>query len=113
MIAVRLAEARDELAFGGKAVQLGAAVRAGLPVPAGFALAADLVETVARGLPAGHVQLAAVCARLTTPLAVRSSGVGEDLGHHKLRRPARHGSQRPGHPGGDRGRRGSVALGLV
>jgi pyruvate,water dikinase len=78
MIAVRLAEARDELAFGGKAVQPGAAVRAGLPVPAGFALAADLVETVARGLPAGYAQLAAVCARLSTPLAVRSSGVGED-----------------------------------
>ncbi len=41
MIAVQLAEAHDESAFGGKAVQLGAAVRAGLPVPAGFALTAD------------------------------------------------------------------------
>jgi pyruvate, water dikinase len=78
MTAVRLAEARDELAFGGKAVQLGVAIRAGLPVPAGFALAADLVERVARGLPAGQAQLAAICARLSAPLAVRSSGVGED-----------------------------------
>lgn len=78
MIAVQLAEARDESAFGGKAVQLGAAVRAGLPVPAGFALTVDLVETVARGRPASQAKLAAVCARLTGPLAVRSSGVGED-----------------------------------
>ncbi len=38
MIAVQLAEARDESTFGGKAVQLGAAVRAGLPVPAGKVL---------------------------------------------------------------------------
>jgi pyruvate,water dikinase len=78
MIAVELAEARDESAFGGKAVQLGAAVRAGLPVPAGFALTVDLVETVARGRPASLAKLAAVWARLTGPLAVRSSGAGED-----------------------------------
>jgi phosphoenolpyruvate synthase/pyruvate phosphate dikinase len=33
--AVPLADARDERAFGGKAVQLGVALRAGLPVPDG------------------------------------------------------------------------------
>jgi len=78
MTAVPLAEARDERALGGKAVQLGAAIRAGLPVPDGFALAADLVEAVASGEEAALVKLRAVCARLDGPLAVRSSAVGED-----------------------------------
>jgi hypothetical protein len=47
--AVPLADARDDRAFGGKAVQLGAAIRAGLPVPDGFALAADFVAAVVQG----------------------------------------------------------------
>ena len=38
-----LADAVDSAAFGGKAVQLGAAVRARLPVPAGFAVSFDQV----------------------------------------------------------------------
>jgi pyruvate, water dikinase len=78
MTAVPLADAREERAFGGKAVQLGAGTRAGLPVPAGYALAAELVEAVAAGEETALGQLAAVCARLTGPLAVRSSAVGED-----------------------------------
>ena len=78
MTSVALAEARDERAFGGKAVQLGAGLRAGLPVPAGFALGADLVEAIARGEQAARWELAAVYARLRGPVAVRSSAVGED-----------------------------------
>jgi pyruvate,water dikinase len=78
MTAVPLADAHDERAFGGKAVQLGAAIRAELPVPEGFALAADLVEAVARGDRAALTVVGAACNRLTGPLAVRSSAVGED-----------------------------------
>jgi pyruvate,water dikinase len=78
MNAVPLVEACDERAFGGKAVQLGAGIRAGLPVPGGFALAADLVEAVALGDEGAHAQLAEICAHLSGPLAVRSSAVGED-----------------------------------
>ena len=75
---VPLADARDERAFGGKAVQLGAAIRAGLPVPDGFALAADLVEAVSQGERAARAILDELGDRLTGPLAVRSSAIGED-----------------------------------
>ena len=80
MSAVPLADARDERAFGGKAVQLGAAIRAGLPVPDGFALAAGLAEAVARGDRAARATLDEVADRLAGPLAVRSSASGEDSG---------------------------------
>jgi pyruvate,water dikinase len=76
--AVPLADARDEGAFGGKAVQLGAAIRAGLPVPDGFALSADLVAALARGDRAARATLDEVGDRLAGPFAVRSSAVGED-----------------------------------
>ena len=75
---VPLADAVAESAFGGKAVSLGAAIRAGLPVPPGVALGTTLVDRVAAGDPA------AVADVLSTPhipdgrLAVRSSAVGED-----------------------------------
>jgi pyruvate,water dikinase len=77
-LAVPLVEALDETAFGGKAVSLGAAIRAGLPVPPGLAMGTTLVERVAadHGVAAG--------ALLASPhlpaarLAVRSSAVGED-----------------------------------
>jgi pyruvate,water dikinase len=78
MNAVPLAYAGDEGAFGGKAVQLGAGIRAGLPVPDGLALAAELVEAVARGDQTALAHLGKVCAQLTGALAVRSSAVGED-----------------------------------
>ena len=45
------AEARDPAAFGGKAVQFGVGIRAGLPVPAGFAVSADHVEAVVSPTP--------------------------------------------------------------
>ena len=75
---VPLADAVAESAFGGKAVSLGAAIRAGLPVPPGVALGTTLVDRLAAGDPA------AVADILSTPhipearLAVRSSAVGED-----------------------------------
>ena len=75
---VPLADAHEEPAFGGKAVSLGAAIRAGLPVPPGVAIAAALVDRAA----AGDTQ--AIAAVLQSPhippgrLAVRSSAVGED-----------------------------------
>ena len=78
MIAVPLADALDERTFGGKAVQLGAAVRAGLPVPDGFALSADLVAAVAQVDRTAHETLDEIAERLAGPFAVRSSAVGED-----------------------------------
>ncbi len=79
-----LAEATDPAAFGGKAVQLGAAIRAGLPVPAGFALSSEQVEATAGGDPAALAELQALCPdsmRCAVPSwAVRSSAIGEDSG---------------------------------
>ncbi len=76
--AVALAEARDEAELGGKAAQLGAAIRAGLPVPEGVALPAALVAAVAAGDDAGAAELAGVRDSVPGPLAARSSCVGED-----------------------------------
>ena len=75
---VPLVEAAEESAFGGKAVSLGAAIRAGLPVPPGVALGTMMVERVASG------EQSAIDVILASPhipdarLAVRSSAVGED-----------------------------------
>ncbi|MDQ4030406.1 MAG: hypothetical protein M3168_05135 [Actinomycetota bacterium] len=76
--AVALGDARDEWELGGKAVQLGAAIRAGLPVPEGAALPAPLVAAVAAGDPAAVAELSVVRGCLPGPLAVRSSCAGED-----------------------------------
>jgi len=73
-----LAEARDEGSFGGKAVQLGAALRAGLPVPPGFALDAPGVDAIVAGDADALAAADAQRARLGGPVAVRSSAVGED-----------------------------------
>ena len=78
MNVVPLVEALDEGEFGGKAVQLGAALRAGLPVPPGAALAATLVDAVAAGDAAGTAKLDDVTALVGGPVAVRSSAIGED-----------------------------------
>ncbi len=78
MTAIRLAEARDEGALGGKAVQLGAAIRGGLPVPDGIAFAADVVEAVGRGDRDARRRVDAACSQLAGPFAVRSSAIGED-----------------------------------
>jgi pyruvate,water dikinase len=73
-----LSERLEEATYGGKAAQLAAAVRAGLPVPDGVALAADFVEATAAGEPGALRELAEAAGSLRPPLAVRSSAVGED-----------------------------------
>jgi pyruvate,water dikinase len=72
-----LARVTDPAAYGGKAVALGTAARAGLPVPAGFALSVDVVEAVVRADPDVLPALQAACTG-GGPRAVRSSAVGED-----------------------------------
>ena len=73
-----LTAAFDESLFGGKAAQLAAAVRAGLPVPAGVALPFGFVDAVAAGGCEARQQLAAIPRTLAAPLVARSSAVGED-----------------------------------
>lgn len=75
---VALREAIDEAVFGGKAVQLGAGIRAGLPVPSGIALPTRFVAAVAAADVAAMDLLRKVGDTLAGPLAVRSSAVGED-----------------------------------
>jgi pyruvate,water dikinase len=78
---VRLAsleEGSDSDLYGGKAAQLAAALRAGLPVPRGAALSTELVDALAAGEPAAGAELDRVWSHVEPPLAVRSSAVGED-----------------------------------
>jgi pyruvate,water dikinase len=71
---VPLEEAHDHRLFGGKAVSLGAARRAGLPVPPGYALPASFVDRVVAGAADPLDNAMVPAARM----AVRSSAVGED-----------------------------------
>jgi len=75
---VVLAKSVEESVYGGKAAQLAAAIRAGLPVPGGVALSFGFVDAVSAGHPTAIRELAEVCATLDGPVAVRSSAVGED-----------------------------------
>jgi pyruvate,water dikinase len=75
---VPLAAATDESRFGAKAVNLGAAIRAGLPVPPGLALAADAVIGIAEGHAGAAETLIASEYLPGGRLAVRSSAIGED-----------------------------------
>ena len=75
---VPLDKARDDSIFGSKAVGLGDAARAGLPVPPGFALAGSIVEAIAGGQARATKQLTKAIRSLRAPLAVRSSAVDED-----------------------------------
>lgn len=70
--------ARDEQAYGGKAVALGTATRAGLPVPPGVALPVGLVAAVQDGDLASRGLVRRAAEQLGLPVAVRSSAVGED-----------------------------------
>ena len=70
--------ARETALFGSKAVGLGDAVRAGLPVPPGVALSGAFVEAVAGLDPNAIEQLATAVEGLRPPFAVRSSAVDED-----------------------------------
>lgn len=73
---VPLRDAVDEARFGGKATQCARALREGLPVPDGFALAWD-THGALRG-PAARGALATMLGALGGLVAVRSSAVGED-----------------------------------
>ncbi|HET7174016.1 MAG TPA: PEP/pyruvate-binding domain-containing protein [Nocardioidaceae bacterium] len=75
---VPLEGAETESLFGAKAVGLGEAARAGLPVPPGVALAGDVAEAVAAGREDALAAVAEAARPLTYPLAVRSSAVDED-----------------------------------
>jgi pyruvate,water dikinase len=76
--AVPLEQAHEEAYFGSKAVGLGQAVRDGLPVPPGVALAGSIVEEVAAGDERAIKEVAKSVRSLSVPLAVRSSAVDED-----------------------------------
>ena len=75
---VTLDDARDESLYGSKAVGLGEASRAGLPLPPGVAIAGDVVEAVAGGDAEAIEQVGELVRPLGGPLAVRSSAVDED-----------------------------------
>ena len=78
MSPVDLKLATDEAVFGGKSVQLGESLRAGLPVPPGWALSVDYVEAIVQGDKAALGTLEGFLRDKPDPFAVRSSGVGED-----------------------------------
>lgn len=75
---VPLAKAHDDAVFGSKAVGLGEAARAGLPLPPGVALSGAIVESVAGGEERALRKVAKSVRDLDGPLAVRSSAVDED-----------------------------------
>jgi pyruvate,water dikinase len=65
--AAPLNETLDEAAYGGKAAQLSAAVRAGLPVPPGVAVPVDIVAAIAAGDGAAQRELEQAIVNLTFP----------------------------------------------
>ena len=76
---MRLSAELEVTAYGGKAANLSTALRSGLPVPDGFALAWSEVDAIAAGMPGAAAALTADLAEHAyVPLAVRSSAVGED-----------------------------------
>jgi Pyruvate phosphate dikinase, AMP/ATP-binding domain/Cyclic nucleotide-binding domain len=75
---VPLLAAEEEARYGAKAVGLGAALRAGLPVPPGVALPGPEVDAIAAGEAGVTAALREAVRPLPMPVAVRSSAVGED-----------------------------------
>ena len=75
---VSLVVADKEELYGGKAVGLGDALRAGLPVPPGIALPGPAVDAIASGEVDATAALRVAVRSLPMPLAVRSSAVDED-----------------------------------
>ena len=74
-----LQDATEPERFGGKAVALGAAIRAGLPVPHGVALSVAFVDAIVAGAPGALARLRALHVELGGgAVAARSSAVGED-----------------------------------
>lgn len=75
---VPLSSACEALLYGGKATQLGAAIRAGLPVPDGYALDTAFVDAIASGDAGARADLQRICVEMPGHKAVRSSAIGED-----------------------------------
>jgi pyruvate phosphate dikinase-like enzyme/cyclic nucleotide-binding protein len=75
---VPLADAHEDSRFGAKATGLGAAARAGLPIPPGIALSGSFVDEVAVGNELAIELLVTAAQSLSGPLAVRSSAADED-----------------------------------
>jgi pyruvate,water dikinase len=73
-----LIDALDDTLFGGKAASLARTLRAGLPVPPGFALGATHVDAVFEGHGEAVTHLRAEFVAMAAPCAVRSSAIGED-----------------------------------
>jgi pyruvate,water dikinase len=73
-----LAEATDVSVFGGKATELGAALRNGLPVPNGVAFSPEQVDAIVRRDPSAMAEVDAALAAAGGIVAVRSSAIGED-----------------------------------
>ena len=73
-----LREAQDEFRYGGKAAQLAVALQAGLPVPDGLALSAEFVEAICAHQDSALEQISRYFEQISWPVAVRSSGIGED-----------------------------------
>lgn len=78
MAIARLREATDEALYGGKAAQLGRALQAGLPAPDGMALSHEIVAAIHGGSVDAIAQLNVAFQEINWPVAVRSSGIGED-----------------------------------
>ena len=79
MIVLPLRDVAHERRFGGKAAQLGAALRAGFPVPHGVALSVELVGAVARRDRSAIAECQRALSMVGSAcVAVRSSAVGED-----------------------------------
>jgi pyruvate,water dikinase len=75
---IPLADALDEAHVGGKAASLARSLRAGLPVPPGFALGTTHVDAVFDGHSEVVSNLRVEFVGLAGPCAVRSSAIGED-----------------------------------
>lgn len=80
MTVVRLENATGERVFGGKAHELGAALRADLPVPAGLAISYEYLEQLVDDRSA-RSRLLNRLRELEAPYVVRSSGLAEDGGN--------------------------------
>lgn len=77
-VVVPIERAHAEALFGAKAVGLGEAARAGLPVPPGVALSGEMTEAIAAGDEVAGEEVVAAAGALAYPVAVRSSAVDED-----------------------------------
>jgi pyruvate,water dikinase len=73
-----LVDALDVAEYGGKAASLACSLRAGLPVPPGFALAATQVDAVFQRDARVSAGVRDAFTRQGGPCAVRSSAIGED-----------------------------------